>query len=203
MVTANMRTSFIACLPPPAWSFGLVSTKGLSLIFSFSWAQSVSEWAHESPLFRPESCMCCNGMSCWIGVRDACCASHACRAGRPLSPSASAGTRRLLDVLPRVQAVPQATALNAANLILVCKQELFQTVWNRNCEAVWRLNARETLALRWDVSVIHTLTWLFFNLGFIMLSFQMKWAFTHLGIAHTDECYWELFLCHWYLDSRI
>lgn len=130
MVTANVKTSFIACLAPPAWSFGLVSAKGLSLIFSFSWAQSVSEWAHESLLFGLESCMCWNSVNCWIGVRGACRVSHACRAGRPLSPSALASTQRLLDDLPGVQAVLQATALKAANLILVCKQEL---CW---CEAV-------------------------------------------------------------------
>ena len=183
MITANVRTSFIACLPPPAWCFGLISSKGLSLLFSFSWPETASDLGHESPRFRLETCICWNGMDCWIGVRDACHVSRTRCAGRPLSPSTLVVMQRLLNDLPRVQAVLQATVTKS--------NEPYFGLLKRNCVSVrqwWKRNPREILALRWDVSVSHTLTYLFFilNLGFIVLSFQMKWAFTCLDILHTD-----------------
>lgn len=52
MIIADVRTSFTACVPRPAWCFGLLSSKGFSLIFSFSWTQAVSDPGHECPLFR-------------------------------------------------------------------------------------------------------------------------------------------------------
>lgn len=143
-----MRTSFIVCLPAPAWCFGLVSSEGPSLIFSFSWPQTVSDPGHESPLFRLEPCMCWNGRNCWTGMRDACHVSCTRRAGRPRSPSTSVVMQRLLNDLPRVQVVLQATVTKS--------DEPYFGLSNRNCVSVrqrWRLNPRETLSTKVDVSV--------------------------------------------------